>query len=286
MNGNNNNDNRSKVEEKIFTGLVCDNLNQIDSRTLLMDAVLSNELSGEIFPTKVPTDDENFRFPSITENAGLVAIRPGSKIRLKNTSYKLIIVQYEFRGQHGGHGIGHDTEFKNISDSEVRLNAWDEKIVTVGQAGGLLVQRSVYYSSDGRVESNIKFYEVKIDSLVYLGTHPTYKLIGNTDNHSLNHYVTYGTRTALRDIARTYNERTGGGLLNFNDASLEWGGIFDIKGDYTGPHHEHRDGTSIDIAATPTTLTNEPLFLEILRGWTTNYILEGEGNSRHYHVRF
>ena len=40
-----------------------------------------------------------------------------------------------------------------------------------------------------------------------------------------------------------------GPLLRLNDASLIWGGKFDISGKWTGDHKEHRRGDVIDIRA-------------------------------------
>jgi hypothetical protein len=35
--------------------------------------------------------------------------------------------------------------------------------------------------------------------------------------------------------------------LNFNDMSLPWGGIFDLRGDWTTPHKSHRRGIDADV---------------------------------------
>jgi hypothetical protein len=92
--------------------------------------------------------------------------------------------------------------------------------------------------------------------------------------------------SSLRLIAQEYRQRTGERLY-FNDMSLPPGGIFDINSTWAPPHIEHRNGASIDISAVPgTTMNQEQVFLEILKKYTSNHILEGAGPSRHYHVRF
>lgn len=88
-----------------------------------------------------------------------------------------------------------------------------------------------------------------------------YQLIGETNTHPDNHYLTSRAAGVLARIANTYKlvfvDRMipPAPVLHVNDASLEHGGLFDIKAKdgapWTTPHPTHRFGTEIDIRANP-----------------------------------
>lgn len=42
----------------------------------------------------------------------------------------------------------------------------------------------------------------------------------------------------------------GWGTVALNDASLYWGGVYDIDGSWGAPHRGHREGREIDISFT------------------------------------
>jgi hypothetical protein len=90
------------------------------------------------------------------------------------------------------------------------------------------------------------------------------KPVGATDEHAKNHYLTPAAAAVLWRMASAYyfearfaildkalNRRISPPLLYLNDASLGWGGKFDIAGTWGGEHSEHRRGTVIDIRANP-----------------------------------
>ena len=98
--------------------------------------------------------------------------------------------------------------------------------------------------------------------------------------------------------------------LGFNDASLIWGGKFDLSGKWSGSHYEHGRGTVIDIRANEAVgAVQEPLFtsfeklaamqnIKAALECTSNKI-DGQGRvppscvgkdgspdqNRHYHLR-
>lgn len=85
-----------------------------------------------------------------------------------------------------------------------------------------------------------------------------YRLVGKTNTHPDNHYLTDEAIGVLFHLASTYDfivvkSNNPGPLastvLHLNDASLERGGIFDIHNDWMKPHKEHCRGTAIDIRA-------------------------------------
>ncbi len=83
-----------------------------------------------------------------------------------------------------------------------------------------------------------------------------WRLTGETDEHTINHYCTPVMRdnlhAALQDFYEWSGTEEGGGThirLGINDMSLIQGGVFDIDGDWNlrRNHAFHRVGLSVDI---------------------------------------
>ncbi len=98
---------------------------------------------------------------------------------------------------------------------------------------------------------------VGMKNLVPLAAFSEYELIGDTDSHPDNHYLTGEALNRVVVLAALYRgqlkqlfpEPEFDFKLHLNDASLERGGIFDISNTWTRPHAEHCMGTAIDIRA-------------------------------------
>ncbi len=105
--------------------------------------------------------------------------------------------------------------------------------------------------SCGAAEGNVKVWV----SLQPLLTDPNYVLIKpNADqNHPSNHHVTGTTQQKISGLAADYHKRFPiDPLLHLNDASLVWGGLFDLAANWSGQpygHSTHRKGTDIDVQA-------------------------------------
>ena len=80
--------------------------------------------------------------------------------------------------------------------------------------------------------------------------------------HTENHYLTPEAASVLWRMAASYNieqrfkvldpktkKLVAPPVLHLNDASLIWGGKFDIAGTWRGSHYAHDKGTAIDIRA-------------------------------------
>ena len=65
--------------------------------------------------------------------------------------------------------------------------------------------------------------------------------------HKNQYYLTAQARQNLIDLTRSF-ATAGWGTVALNDASLYWGGRYDINGDWIAPHRGHRDGREIDIS--------------------------------------
>jgi murein endopeptidase len=57
------------------------------------------------------------------------------------------------------------------------------------------------------------------------------------------------SRKNLRTLIDAFSEY-GWGTVALNDASLPWGGRYDIRADWKAPHAGHREGREIDISFT------------------------------------
>ena len=100
---------------------------------------------------------------------------------------------------------------------------------------------------------------VKVPELINIFTLPfrdaqwAFPGIGQTGEHPDNHYVTIAAATRMLDISRKYQKIwPTAPKLTLNDASLVWGGKFDIKGTWDRnpkAHAEHRIGDNMDIRA-------------------------------------
>lgn len=98
--------------------------------------------------------------------------------------------------------------------------------------------------------------DVKVEGLVQIPGSPYYLFIGATNEHSDNHYLTPEAEAVLKSMAVAYQFESRfkiGGVaplpLHLNDASLVWGGVFDLDASWDTPHEEHMRGTVIDIRA-------------------------------------
>jgi hypothetical protein len=155
---------------------------------------------------------------------------------------------------------------------------------------------------------------VKVDGLAQIPDTSFYTLvetsgaiIGANSKHNQNHYLTPEAATILLYIAASYQvedkfwqllkSRQRGiytyapaPLLHLNDASLIWGGVFDLDYDWEAPHEEHRRGTVIDIRANSLAGAIPPDNFKEFRKLATFYGadagLHAAGTAiQHFHVR-
>ena len=115
--------------------------------------------------------------------------------------------------------------------------------------------------------------------------------------HTDNHYLTSPAASVLWSIAAAYHveqkfyvQNLPPPVLHLNDASLVWGGLLDVDGDWYFDHHEHRRGTVVDIRANSATgaipsrnFVNFEL-LAIQYGADPHFENKGKPNQ-HYHLR-
>ena len=113
--------------------------------------------------------------------------------------------------------------------------------------------------------------DVKIEGLEQIPATPLFYTINEADGsvigavqgkHTDNHYLKPEAASVLWRMAASYNieqrfkvldpktkKLVAPPVLHLNDASLVWGGKFDIPGTWRGSHYEHDKGIVIDIRA-------------------------------------
>jgi hypothetical protein len=265
-------------------GLTLDYVGENITEDLLLPGHVAAALSGRSGEPLLPPEPKQ-RFTPPARSAILEAseYQPGQAVQLGQRGYRLVVFQYRFDGSPAGHQHSAGSYVGGLPQ-EFRAADGQYQTFTTGPGCGLVVETVTVFTYDGKVGTGQGSAPIRVPGLSPLGPSPNYVLIGSTGKHPDNHYGTADVNQRLVALANEYRARTGDRLY-LNDMSLAYGGQFDIAGTWTAPHAEHRNGRSADIAATSETLKHEAVFLEILRKHTTNYILEGTGTARHYHVR-
>ena len=138
---------------------------------------------------------------------------------------------------------------------------------------------------------------VKVDGLATIPASPFYTSVGATDKHTDNHYLTPAAASVLRSLAVSYQveqrfklKAVTPPLLHLNDASLVWGGVFDLDADWAIPHKEHMRGTVIDIRANSLAGAIAPenfySFRVLAKDIGANAKIHNPGGvTQHFHVR-
>ncbi|HID37524.1 MAG TPA: hypothetical protein EYP39_09175 [Ghiorsea sp.] len=143
--------------------------------------------------------------------------------------------------------------------------------------------------------------------LSFLAVPPPHEAIGGTNKHfgpnrkgfttspDNNHWVTLKTNNTMSYLMNLYSIKYGAGLY-VNDASLPFGGKFDVNGSWSGSHGLHRRGIDLDIRLydTANTATNETveeninLLLQEEKSLEKTLFGEvhGSGTNRHWHIYF
>lgn len=143
--------------------------------------------------------------------------------------------------------------------------------------------------------------DVKVDGLapitpsgLYALYEPDGSVVGATKGrHPSNHYLTTTAANKLIVIAINYHHRNPQApVLHINDASLMWGGVFDIdaEADWNTPHKEHRRGTVVDIRANSTIGAIPPAnfdaFIQLAQDRGVDARVHNSGKTnQHFHVR-
>lgn len=86
-------------------------------------------------------------------------------------------------------------------------------------------------------------------SYVYALTSVDHTHAGNGRYHRNQYYLSQRSLQNLLTLIEAFSDE-GWGTVALNDASLPWGGRYDIRADWKAPHSGHREGREIDISFT------------------------------------
>ena len=134
---------------------------------------------------------------------------------------------------------------------------------------------------------------VRVPGLVEFGTGAYWRPTGNTSpdgqNHPSNHWCHPKMKDSLTAALKVFYKwtasRDGGGtgfVLGVNDMSLEWGGVFDVKGRWATEFHVfHRVGLSVDVDTSKANLktTKEGTRILTHRGEQLKTIMKAYGGE-------
>jgi hypothetical protein len=150
--------------------------------------------------------------------------------------------------------------------------------------------------SDCSNKTAVENLTVKVPDLVEMPPDtkvpPRYTLVGQTANHSSNHWFTLSSRNTLYMVVDVM-VKTGWGAVGINDGSLIWGGLFDIKGNWSPSHSEHRTGNEVDISVTNPGLVSaskkKNTYAELCKKENTAFSLQtlwhvDDGYPEHFHM--
>lgn len=119
-----------------------------------------------------------------------------------------------------------------------------------------------YHTMDFKIDNLALLPPAWADSLH--GGVTYYNLIGETSQHPINHFGRPQTIDLIKEIAWQYRtEFPNAEVLNVNDISLKWGGLFDISGEWAMPHEFHRYGRQADFRLSSIPAGNQARFKQI-----------------------
>lgn len=133
---------------------------------------------------------------------------------------------------------------------------------------------------------------VKIPGFVELtggGIAKNYELKPPEPEHPGSYFGTPAMVQALSNLADEYAAEHNGDKLPCNDMSIEWGGIFDLKGDWKSPHREHANGVDVDIRTRLIAPDRRHSLLQMANRLGFNVLIHDGtvlGDHPHWHLRY
>jgi hypothetical protein len=197
----------------------------------------------------------------------------------------------QFEGGSGGHAhqAGDRDGFGHFGQASGQLDA-SGAFMTDYQAGevGGTERLIAVVTGDGQTATANNEEQIRVPGLIELGEGPTFLLVGRTDAHPRNHFATGFTIGNLSILADTFfaaHQKK----LEYNDISLDPGGLFDLDAMFTSDsgHQGHRCGRETDVR----TRSLSPPELDDVRNLVTLWLHgsvydETLTSSPHYHIAF
>ncbi|MEW5907195.1 MAG: hypothetical protein AB1734_10535 [Elusimicrobiota bacterium] len=114
-----------------------------------------------------------------------------------------------------------------------------------------------------------------------------YDLHGSTKSHPQNHFGTTGMINALVKLGGDWKRACPTAVnLSYNDISLPWGGLFDVKFNWIPPHNTHRHGINIDVGKRQVKKSNREKLIRMMCDAGLHVRSEGDLKTEvgHYHL--
>lgn len=122
---------------------------------------------------------------------------------------------------------------------------------------------------------------VRLHNLVALLPSRGIVLTGATDTHPYNFFGTIGLVDKITRLGEAYWQEYRKPIY-VNDMSLEWGGLFDHRANWSPPHSTHRDGRNADINSRSMNEEQKAFFRQ--KSAELGLRVVEHGNPLHWHV--
>ena len=123
-----------------------------------------------------------------------------------------------------------------------------ETVFTAPEASGIITIYGEAFHPLTFVRSEEFTIGVGFEGLVELPDSDQYLKIGSRPEHPDNHFGTSTLVTRMQELAVAYREAYPDATpLEYNDMSLEFGGVFDLNKNWAPPHRGHRTGVHVDL---------------------------------------
>ena len=183
-----------------------------------------------------------------------------------------------YSGSHEHHGVARPKGKLSKSQGTTDANGEVKVTFTAPEVAGIHTVKATCTScSNGPVTKEI---QVKVPDLLPISPNPpqnadgtfVYALTsvdkthqGNGRYHHNQYYLTQQSQINLQSMVAAFAAE-GWGTVALNDASLYWGGRYDITSNWGAPHAGHREGREIDIsfsrAGNPISATKQKVFYD------------------------
>ena len=176
--------------------------------------------------------------------------KAGVAVTLSNT------VDFTSGGHNSGHTSPRPVAARNDKKTSITLSTdaqGEAKLTfTAPQAAGQHTIKAECQGCTSPATHSIKVRVPDLEELTADTLQPArYILVGNTGspgkNHVGNHWFTSQSRGGLFKVIEVMRD-SGWGQVGVNDGNLEWGGLFDIYGNWAPSHESHREGNEVDIS--------------------------------------
>ena len=138
--------------------------------------------------------------------------------------------------------------------------------------------RSISQFSDGEVITCQT--DVLVTNLIPITPSINLELKTPTSHHPSPYWGTRDFVTKLTKLANDFAAKTGKSIV-ITDASLQFGGRFDLDQNWRPPHHEHADGRQADIRSRDMSAQERTIFQQCATAARLTVLRE----SDHWHVR-